>query len=105
MTRRRLLLCAAALVLLAAASYAVLPGSGQAIAYLLPPLVMLVALAARWYPGERVLVRLMAGKRARRRDSAMDECRPQPRARVPRGGRLIACSLAVRPPPPACLSS
>jgi hypothetical protein len=105
-TRRRLLLYAATLGLLGAAACAALPGGGEALAYLLPALLMMVALAARWYPGERTLLRLARGRHARRPTGEGANGPRQPRrALLPRGGRLIASSLAVRPPPPASVFS
>ena len=72
----------------------------HAILCLLPALLLVIPLLARRYPGERVLIGLRRVERARW---------PRPRASVPthrrvvlvvvRGGRLIGCSLAVRPPP------
>jgi hypothetical protein len=99
--RPRRLLCLAGIALAAAAAYRIAPGSGQALAYLSPALLLLLALAARRYPGERALVALMAAHAGTRRRGLSD--RPPrvsgPRALLPRGGRLIAASLAVRPPP------
>jgi hypothetical protein len=72
----------------------------------LPALLLTALVALRRYPGERSLARLVA--RVRR-------LRPRPRASapsaavrvaaIPRGGLLIACSLAVRPPPRASLAA
>jgi hypothetical protein len=99
-------MCAAFVVLLGAVAYAELPGAGEAVAYLLPPLLLLLALAARWYPGEQALLRLLGSRRACRRPGDRGtECRPRPRAFLPRGGCLIASSLAVRPPPLASVLS
>jgi hypothetical protein len=67
-----------------------------------PALVLLVMLALRRYPGERVLAVLAShggGHRARPRTSSQ-----LPRSAdiaSPRGGLLLARSLAVRPPPAA----
>jgi hypothetical protein len=75
-------------------------GSGSGLLCLLPAIALAAPLIARRYPGEQVLLALGAA------------C-PEPRAqlsrsvpsglchlaRVPRGGLLIASSLAVRPPP------
>jgi hypothetical protein len=75
--------------------------SVQAFAYLLPALVLLLALLARRYPGERALARI-ARRRARPRRrprAAVLAHHTRPRVSLPRGGRLIAASLAVRPPP------
>ena len=71
--------------------------------YLLPMLLLLLVLALRRYPGERALVTLAYRGRAHRRAARTTRSarRPElaPRARVPRGGRLIAAAMAVRPPP------
>jgi|GEM_PF-907473 len=69
----------------------------QALAYLLP---LLAALATRRYPGERALLEAIASRRGHRgRVSPARSARSHPRVLVARGGRLIACSLAERPPP------
>lgn len=74
----------------------------HALLCLLPAIVVMLPLLARRYPGERVLLALRVGKRASfpRPRSSMS-----PRAIVEvacvRGGRLLGCSLAVRPPPAA----
>jgi hypothetical protein len=68
--------------------------------YLLPALALAVPLLLRRYPGERRLLALIAGRsEPRRRAGARTTATARPRALVPRGGLLIACSLAVRPPP------
>jgi hypothetical protein len=81
----------------------------HALLCLLPALALAMALLARRYPGERVLLAL-------RRD-AQPARWPRPRSctptracarvvsRIVRGGRLIGCSLAVRPPPAAIAAS
>jgi hypothetical protein len=76
-------------------------GYEDLLAYAAPALVLAFALVRGHYPGEDRLVRLARrpARRPLRRRSA-----PRPRhflARrvMPRGGRLIAASLAVRPPP------
>lgn len=101
MTRRRLPLCVAVVALLGFAAHGTVPGAGQAIAYLLPPLLLLVALAARWYPGEQALLARIGRQRghARQARQAANKYLQRPRALLPRGGCLIASSLAVRPPP------
>jgi hypothetical protein len=78
----------------------------HAILCLLPAVVLVIPLLARRYPGERALIGLRPVERARW---------PRPRSSVPmrrrvvlvvvRGGRLIGCSLAVRPPPAPRLAS
>jgi len=68
--------------------------------YLLPALALAGPLLLRRYPGERRLLALIAGcSKPRRRPGARTSASTRPRALVPRGGLLIACSLAVRPPP------
>ena len=100
MTRERvrpeLLAVLAAAWLLALA----LMGVGEALAYLAPALLLGLPLVAGRYPGERPLVRALAGRRARPR--RVPRC-ARPAARVfvltPRGGRLVAAALAGRGPP------
>jgi hypothetical protein len=78
-----------------------LVGLAGALAYLLPPLLLVAALLLRRYPGERALLALMARahRRARRRAPHIAmPCLPRAVA-PPRGARLLAFSLAVRPPP------
>jgi len=97
-TRRRLA-GVAAIGLLLVVLACTLPGLTGALAYLLPALLLLLALGARRYPGERALLALIV--RGRHRRAHVDALRrARPRALLPRGGRLIATSLAVRPPPP-----
>lgn len=98
---RRLL---AALVLAAAVVLALLVQRAGPEALLAAPLLALLApLLAGRYVGERQIQRLAAARVPRahtvaraRRSSPI---RRAPRALVPRGGRLLATSLAVRPPP------
>ena len=73
---------------------------GIALLYLVPALLLVTLLVLRRYPGERRLVAAVEARRARRAAHTI----PAPprvlrRARVPRGGLLIASALAVRPPP------
>jgi hypothetical protein len=72
----------------------------HAILYLLPALLLVIPLLARRYPGERALIGLRRVERARwpRPRSSMAMRRRVVLVAV-RGGRLIGCSLAVRPPP------
>jgi hypothetical protein len=88
-------------VLLGVVACAKWPSLVQSFLYLLPALLLLLALAMRLYPGERALLRLVDGGRPGHRHAfdARSPGRPRPRVVVPRGGRLIASSLAVRPPP------
>ena len=93
-TALSLLLAAAVLVPYAAS------GSASALLHLLPALVLLGALIARRYPGERRLLALCPGQRTRRpRAAAAVARRGRAVAFLPRGGLLIAYFLAVRPPP------
>jgi len=101
-TARRAFLAAAAIVLAAAA--ALVPYAGAGVLHLAPLLLLLGLLAAGRYVGERQLERLRGllqrrRARARRRPTAGRPAPPRPRSAVPRGGLLIASSLAVRPPP------
>jgi hypothetical protein len=99
--RRRLGVGIGAVVVIAACAYLALPGFAEALSYLLPTLVLLAALAARRYPGERTLLAIIGERGRHRVRSRIAAIAPRfrPRARVPRGGALIAASLAVRPPP------
>lgn len=68
-----------------------------------PVLLFALPLVAGRYVGEERLARLAAGFVAARRRAAGSlptTARRSPRA-LPRGGHLIAASLAVRPPPGA----
>jgi hypothetical protein len=73
---------------------------------LAPALLLTATLLLRCYPGERLLAALSGGSHTQRpRTSASRPSLGRPHARVPRGGLLIACALAVRPPPPALTAS
>lgn len=71
--------------------------------FLAPALLLLVALFAGRYPGERRLSEIAArGRRrgARRAPTQPTAARPRvPGVLVARGGALLARSLAKRPPP------
>lgn len=73
----------------------------DALLCLAPALALMAALLARRYPGERLLMSLVAERRPRRTRAAAPSRRLGARgfARVPRGGLLLGCALAVRPPP------
>ena len=95
--RRRL-----ALLGLAALTVAVLAVSwiDPGVLCALPALVLPLLLALRRYPGERILTALSGVRRGRRRRSAPRV--PLPICALipgPRGGLLLARSLADRPPP------
>ena len=67
----------------------------------LPALLFVLPLMAGRYVGEERLARLAAAcvpARRRATGSLLTTARRMPRA-LPRGGHLIAASLAVRPPP------
>jgi len=68
--------------------------------FLAPLAALLAVLAARRYPGERRLAALV--RRRDRRPSRAPRRLASPRRRLvapARGGRLLACALATRPPP------
>jgi len=78
--------------------------------HLAPALVLAVALLARRYPGERLIVRLAGSGARHRRRARVGALKPRTSrtyaaALVPRGGLLLARSLAVRPPPAAVRAS
>ncbi len=103
MTRRdpRLLLGLAALTLLLACL--TLVGVHSDVLLAVPALALALPLLAGRYVGEERLARLAAAFVVVRRRAAqvLAPAGGRPRHRLPRGGRLIAFSLAVRPPPPA----
>jgi hypothetical protein len=79
----------------------------SAILFLLPALALIVALLARRYPGERLLVAFSGRRRKRRPRPRPSTARLTRRApvEVVRGGLLLGRSLAVRPPPASfCLT-
>jgi hypothetical protein len=92
-----------ALLVAAVAAFAVallVPGLEHGIVFLSPAIVLLASLLSGHYVGERQLERFVAAHGARRpRAAAPPALARRPRTRMPRGGRLVATSLAVRPPP------
>jgi len=74
---------------------------GDGLLCMAPAVALLAVLFAHRYPGERLLLRLAARRRDRRRRGPADARRaPHGRAvHVPRGGLLMGFALAVRPPP------
>jgi hypothetical protein len=76
-------------------------GMWEGLLYLLPALVLVVALLVKRYPGERLLVALAARRARPRRRARLLPAVSRIELPVPRGGRLIAVSLAGRAPPPA----
>jgi hypothetical protein len=76
-------------------------GSTDVLLYLAPALLIVVPLLAGRYVGESLIVKL-AAKDGRKRRSYRPSSPPPPKAPaiwLPRGTRLIAFSLAERPPP------
>jgi hypothetical protein len=102
MTRRdRQLLFALAGLTLALASLT-LVGASSDVLLAVQVLVLVLPLLAGRYVGEEALARVASAFVARRRrpvPALVPVARLGPQ-RLPRGGRLIAASLAVRPPPP-----
>ncbi len=88
-----------ALALGAAVWLALFPALALALAYLGPALLIFALLCAGRYPGERLLLRRSARAAARLRPAPALGARRRNQAELPRGGRLIACSLGRRAPP------
>jgi hypothetical protein len=77
-------------------------GVEAALAYLAPALLILLPLISGRYPGDEALVRVAArrSRPARRpRQAPPPRRRRRPETLLPRGGRLVAASLAGRGPP------
>ena len=83
---------------LACLSLAHAPGLTEGLTYLAPLIFVLLLLWLGRYPGERMLLALIRPDRPRRAGTA-NRGRPRLHARLPRGGRLLASSLAGRAPP------
>jgi hypothetical protein len=99
--RRRLVLSSFTLLVAAWMVLAVITGADTGLLYLSPALVLCAPLVLGRYVGEQQLADLAdrPATRTSRRPSPL----PMPRSRVrlmQRGGRLVASSLAKRPPPP-----
>lgn len=102
--RARILLLATAVAAFPVAL--IVPGLEVGVLFLSPAIILLASLMSGRYVGEERLQRLAAACRPdrRRRPRAVVQARlPRPRAALPRGGCLVATSLAVRPPP-LCLA-
>jgi len=99
--RARILLLATALA--AFPVVLIVPGLDVGVLFLSPAIVLLASLLTGRYVGEDRLRRLAAAYRPRARRSAARTPATVPlplrRALMPRGGSLVATSLAVRPPP------
>lgn len=78
-----------------------LTGSTEALLFLAPALLIAIPLLGGIYVGEELVARVAASRaRPRRRRAAMPALRLRPASTWrPRGARLIAFSLATRPPP------
>jgi hypothetical protein len=103
--REQRLLLALTAVVSALLLLAALAGHAELLAYAAPALVVALPLIAGRYLGEDAIARLRerAVTRPRRRPATAPMPRPRFAALVPRGGRLLASSLAVRPPPSAAV--
>jgi hypothetical protein len=80
-----------------------LTGSTDVLLFLAPALLIAVPLFAGRYFGEELIAKLIAKQGDHRPRRSPASLLPTPRAlpiRLPRGTRLIAFSLAKRPPPP-----
>jgi hypothetical protein len=101
-TARQIVPLAGAALTLCLALAAGPPGVLETLSYLLPVLLLLLPLLGRTYPGEDLLLAVVDRRRTRPRRAPLARepaARPRPRTVVPRGARLLAFSLAVRPPP------
>jgi hypothetical protein len=98
---RRVRIALLAVALVAFPAVLLLPGMETGVLLLSPAIFLLASLLAGHYLGEERLHRLAVacGCRPPRRASSVRRPLPRPRALMPRGGRLVATSLAVRPPP------
>jgi hypothetical protein len=88
----------AALVALATGLLAISP---QALLVMLPALLLAWVVLLGWFTGERAIAlvrRTLRRQPARSRPRTREPLRRPPRSIV-RGGLLLACSLASRPPP------
>jgi hypothetical protein len=103
--RDRRILVAAAVATSALLLVAAIAGHAEVLAYAAPLFLLAVPLLAGRYVGEERLERLRGPVARRWRRAAPVRSRaPRPVALLPRGGRLIAEKLAVRPPPGLALS-
>jgi hypothetical protein len=89
---------AGGMALLACLWLAHLPGMTAGLAYLGPGVLVFLLLWLGHYPGERAILAFV--RPARRRCARTIEApRRRNRARMPRGGELLAAALAGRAPP------
>jgi hypothetical protein len=99
---RRMVVVWFALLVAAWTVFAVLSGVETGLLYLAPALLLCAPLISGRYVGEEQLAEL--AKRSPRRTARRASRLPVPRSHVrlmQRGGRLVASSLAKRPPPRA----
>jgi uncharacterized membrane protein YbhN (UPF0104 family) len=89
---------ASAVALLACLLLAHVPGVAAGLTYLAPALFVFVLLWLGRYPGERVILARIVGRRLPRARSARTRYR-RIEVGLPRGGRLLAAALAGRAPP------
>jgi hypothetical protein len=78
------------------------PGLETGVLFLSPAIVLLASLLTGRYVGEAQIARLAGAMRCGRRRRLRAAAPASPlrgRVLMPRGGRLVAMSLAVRPPP------
>jgi hypothetical protein len=100
--RRRLVVVWFAVLVAAWTALALLSGADTGLLYLAPALLLCAPLMFGRYVGEEQLAEL--AKRSPRSPARRASRLPVPRSHVrlmQRGGRLVASSLAKRPPPPA----
>ncbi len=93
---------APALAIAVCAIVAALPlaGLGVGLLFVLPAVIVLLLIAAGWFPGEGVLTAAARRYVVRARRAARKLAGPRPlRVLHPRGGELLAASLAERAPP------
>jgi hypothetical protein len=98
--RHRLLLLSFSLLVAAWAVFSVLSGADTGLLYLAPALLLCAPLVAGRYVGEQQLAEL-AGRSPARPSRRLERLAvPHSHTRLmQRGGRLVASSLAKRPPP------
>ena len=101
-SRRWVRILSLAITLAAFPAALLVPGMETAVLLLSPAIVMLAMLCTGLYVGEERLARLAAAWQQRcpqRPRAALPAASRRPHVLVPRGGRLVGTSLAVRPPP------
>jgi hypothetical protein len=105
--RDQRLLLAAAVGMSALLLIAAFAGHSDLLAHSAPLVLVAAPLLAGRYVGEQQLERLRVGRTSAEPRRPVAAARPAsrgPASLLPRGGRLIAEALAVRPPPPLSTS-